>query len=191
MKKYSNASLSDGSITQKEITIDKITHTVCRMRYYHIFINFAHVHFTRCTFILPYNHEMHLWEKSRSADPTWREKSRRLKEVDEETWWVTCETRTSITDNFPGRGFHSLRSRSLWWADTRSLYGRPSYLAFVNNLYFTNDVLHPSATYQGIALFPVHTHVMKVCFQLTSLARCSSTSSHVGWHEEAGIKRTW
>ncbi|XP_076548743.1 lipid droplet defective isoform X1 [Osmia lignaria lignaria] len=47
-----------------------------------------------------------------------------------------------------GRGFHDLRSRSLWWADTRSLYGRPSYLAFVNNLYFTNDVLHPSATYQ-------------------------------------------
>ncbi|XP_033187616.2 lipid droplet defective isoform X1 [Bombus vancouverensis nearcticus] len=47
-----------------------------------------------------------------------------------------------------GRGFHDLRSRSLWWADKRSLYGRPSYLAFVNNLYFTNDVLHPSATYQ-------------------------------------------
>ncbi|XP_017788277.1 PREDICTED: uncharacterized protein LOC108570860 [Habropoda laboriosa] len=47
-----------------------------------------------------------------------------------------------------GRGFHDLRSRSLWWADTRSLYGKPSYLAFVNNLYFTNDVLHPSATYQ-------------------------------------------
>ncbi|XP_024889665.1 ATP-binding cassette sub-family A member 13 isoform X1 [Temnothorax curvispinosus] len=47
-----------------------------------------------------------------------------------------------------GRGFHGLRSRSLWWANTRSLYGRPSYLAFVNNLYFTNDVLHPSATYQ-------------------------------------------
>lgn len=54
--------------------------------------------------------------------------------------------------NFPGRGFHDLRSRSLWWANTRSLYGRPGYLAFVNNLYFTNDVLHPSATYQGIAL---------------------------------------
>lgn len=53
---------------------------------------------------------------------------------------------------FPGRGFHDLRSRSLWWADIRSLYGRPSYHAFVNNLYFTNDVLHPSATYQGIAL---------------------------------------
>ncbi|CAK9819447.1 ATP-binding cassette sub-family A member 13 [Anthophora plagiata] len=47
-----------------------------------------------------------------------------------------------------GKGFHDLRSRSLWWADTRSLYGKPSYLAFVNNLYFTNDVLHPSATYQ-------------------------------------------
>lgn len=47
-----------------------------------------------------------------------------------------------------GRGFHDLRSRSLWWANTRSLYGRPGYLAFVNNLYFTNDVLHPSATYQ-------------------------------------------
>ncbi|KAL6258986.1 hypothetical protein P5V15_008908 [Pogonomyrmex californicus] len=47
-----------------------------------------------------------------------------------------------------GRGFHGLRSRSLWWADTRSLYGRPSYLTFVNNLYFTNDVLHSSATYQ-------------------------------------------
>jgi len=76
--------------------------------------------------------------------------------------------RTSITDNFPGRGFHGLRSRSLWWADTRSLYGRPSYLAFVNNLYFTNDVLHPSAAYQGIALFPVH--VTKVCFQFASRA---------------------
>lgn len=75
---------------------------------------------------------------------------------------------TSITDNFPGRGFHGLRSRSLWWADTRSLYGRPSYLAFVNNLYFSNDVLHPSAAYQGIALFRVHTHVTKVCFQLAS-----------------------
>ncbi|OAD61200.1 ATP-binding cassette sub-family A member 13 [Eufriesea mexicana] len=50
--------------------------------------------------------------------------------------------------NNSGRGFHDLRSRSLWWADTRSLYGRPSYLTFVNNLYFTNDVLHPSATYQ-------------------------------------------
>ncbi|XP_053973403.1 uncharacterized protein LOC128873691 isoform X1 [Hylaeus volcanicus] len=47
-----------------------------------------------------------------------------------------------------GKGFHDLRTRSLWWTDTRSLYGRPSYLAFVNNLYFTNDVLHPSATYQ-------------------------------------------
>ncbi|XP_053595540.1 uncharacterized protein LOC103571174 isoform X2 [Microplitis demolitor] len=47
-----------------------------------------------------------------------------------------------------GRDFHGLRSRSLWWADTRSLYGRPSYLAFVNSLYFTNDVLHPSAIYQ-------------------------------------------
>ncbi|XP_014474957.1 PREDICTED: ATP-binding cassette sub-family A member 13 isoform X2 [Dinoponera quadriceps] len=46
-----------------------------------------------------------------------------------------------------GRCFHGLRSRSLWWANTRSLYGRPSYLAFVNNLYFTNDVLHPSAAY--------------------------------------------
>ncbi|XP_014612694.1 PREDICTED: uncharacterized protein LOC106791527 isoform X1 [Polistes canadensis] len=47
-----------------------------------------------------------------------------------------------------GRDFHGLRSRSLWWANTRSLYGRPSYLAFVNNLYLTNDVLHPSTTYQ-------------------------------------------
>ncbi|XP_043253492.1 retinal-specific phospholipid-transporting ATPase ABCA4 isoform X1 [Colletes gigas] len=47
-----------------------------------------------------------------------------------------------------GRGFHDLRSRSLWWANTCSLYGRPSYLAFVNNLYFTNDVLHPPTTYQ-------------------------------------------
>ncbi|XP_076760468.1 lipid droplet defective [Xylocopa sonorina] len=47
-----------------------------------------------------------------------------------------------------GRGCHDLRSRSLWWADTRSLYGRPGYLTFVNNLYFTNDVLHPSAIYQ-------------------------------------------
>ncbi|XP_020291877.1 uncharacterized protein LOC109858741 isoform X2 [Pseudomyrmex gracilis] len=47
-----------------------------------------------------------------------------------------------------GKGFHGLRSRSLWWADTRSLYGKPSYLAFINNLYFTNDVLHPSATCQ-------------------------------------------
>lgn len=57
-----------------------------------------------------------------------------------------------LANGFTGRGFHDLRSRSLWWADTRSLYGGPSYLAFVNNLYFTNDVLHPSATYQGIAL---------------------------------------
>nr|XP_033323682.1 uncharacterized protein LOC117218991 isoform X1 [Megalopta genalis]XP_033323683.1 uncharacterized protein LOC117218991 isoform X1 [Megalopta genalis]XP_033323684.1 uncharacterized protein LOC117218991 isoform X1 [Megalopta genalis] len=47
-----------------------------------------------------------------------------------------------------GKGFHDLRSRSLWWADARSLYGGPSYLAFYNNLYFTNDVLHPSTTYQ-------------------------------------------
>ncbi|XP_019697173.1 ATP-binding cassette sub-family A member 13 isoform X1 [Harpegnathos saltator] len=47
-----------------------------------------------------------------------------------------------------GRCFHGLRCRSLWWSNTRSLYGRPSYLAFVNNLYFTNDVLHPSAAYQ-------------------------------------------
>ncbi|XP_076237165.1 lipid droplet defective [Calliopsis andreniformis] len=47
-----------------------------------------------------------------------------------------------------GRGFHDLRSQSLWWADAHSLYGGPSYLAFVNNLYFTNDVLHPSTTYQ-------------------------------------------
>ncbi|XP_076176197.1 lipid droplet defective isoform X2 [Ptiloglossa arizonensis] len=47
-----------------------------------------------------------------------------------------------------GRGLHDLRSRSLWWGNTRSMYGRPSYLAFVNKLYFTNDVLHPSATYQ-------------------------------------------
>ncbi|XP_035722982.1 uncharacterized protein LOC118441973 isoform X2 [Vespa mandarinia] len=47
-----------------------------------------------------------------------------------------------------GRDFLGLRSRSLWWANTRSLYGRPSYLTFVNNLYFTNDVLHLSTTYQ-------------------------------------------
>ncbi|RLU15876.1 hypothetical protein DMN91_011632 [Ooceraea biroi] len=47
-----------------------------------------------------------------------------------------------------GKGFHGLRSRSLWWADIRSLYGRPTYLAFVNNFYLTNDVLHPSATCQ-------------------------------------------
>ncbi|CAL7936973.1 unnamed protein product [Xylocopa violacea] len=47
-----------------------------------------------------------------------------------------------------GKGCHDLRSRSLWWADTRSLYGRPGYLTFVNNLYFTNDVLHPPAIYQ-------------------------------------------
>ncbi|XP_050450054.1 uncharacterized protein LOC126850786 isoform X1 [Cataglyphis hispanica] len=47
-----------------------------------------------------------------------------------------------------GRGFHGLRCRSLWWSGTRSLYGKSSYLTFVNNLYFTNDVLHPSTTYQ-------------------------------------------
>ncbi|XP_023289550.1 uncharacterized protein LOC105698871 [Orussus abietinus] len=47
-----------------------------------------------------------------------------------------------------GKGFHWLRSRSLWWANTRVLHGRPSYFSIVNNLYFTNDALHPSATYQ-------------------------------------------
>ncbi|XP_033223873.1 phospholipid-transporting ATPase ABCA1 isoform X3 [Belonocnema kinseyi] len=47
-----------------------------------------------------------------------------------------------------GKGFHGLRSRSLWWDNNRALYGRSDYLAFINNLYFTNDVLHPSGTYQ-------------------------------------------
>lgn len=80
----------------------------------------------------------------------------RMKEVDvtqkSACFWKKRTDEHWRKKNFPGRGFHDLRSRSLWWANTRSLYGRPGYLAFVNNLYFTNDVLHPSATYQGIAL---------------------------------------
>lgn len=80
----------------------------------------------------------------------------RIKEVDvtqkSACFWKKRTDEHWRKKNFPGRGFHDLRSRSLWWANTRSLYGRPGYLAFVNNLYFTNDVLHPSATYQGIAL---------------------------------------
>ncbi|XP_046491171.1 uncharacterized protein ldd isoform X1 [Neodiprion pinetum] len=45
-----------------------------------------------------------------------------------------------------GRGFYGLRSISLWWADTRSFYGRPSYLAFENQVYFTNDAVELSAS---------------------------------------------
>lgn len=85
-----------------------------------------------------------------------RKKRRCLSSREKSTWDPdeSLEKRTEHFANgdFPGRGFHDLRSRSLWWADKRSHYGRPSYLTFVNNLYFTNDVLHPSATYQGIAL---------------------------------------
>lgn len=92
-------------------------------------------------------------EKEKGCPPSSIERSRRDRKVG-----VFLRKKKNRTDehwrkkNFPGRGFHDLRSRSLWWANTRSLYGRPGYLAFVNNLYFTNDVLHPSATYQGIAL---------------------------------------
>lgn len=92
-------------------------------------------------------------EKEEDCPPPSIERSRRDRKVG-----VFLRKKKNRTDehwrkkNFPGRGFHDLRSRSLWWANTRSLYGRPGYLAFVNNLYFTNDVLHPSATYQGIAL---------------------------------------
>lgn len=92
-------------------------------------------------------------EKEKGCPPPSNERSRRDRKVG-----VFLRKKKNRTDehwrkkNFPGRGFHDLRSRSLWWANTRSLYGRPGYLAFVNNLYFTNDVLHPSATYQGIAL---------------------------------------
>lgn len=137
--------------------------------YHHNFTNSAHVHFTRYSYSSESIITRCTCEKSPGIQIRRDERSHAsFRQVDEETWWVA--KRTSITNNFPGRGFHGLRSRSLWWADTRSLYGRPSYLAFVNNLYFTNDVLHPSATYQGIALFPVHTHVTKVCFQLASRA---------------------
>lgn len=96
------------------------------------------------------------WERKRKIDRRVPERSRWPGEF--------LETDELLANNFPGRGFHDLRSRSLWWADTRSLYGRQSYLAFVKNLYFTNDVLHPSATYQGIA----HALLFRSCtiFQL-------------------------
>jgi len=134
---------------------------------------------TRTLLMSPYKCEMHLREKSRRRSDVTR--VCRLREVDRDTSGELSAKWTSITD-FPGRGFHGLRYRSLWWSGTRSLYGRPTYLAFVNNLYFTNDVLHPSATYQGIALSYARMHVTKVCFRLAFRAHMS-TRSHIGWHE--------
>lgn len=141
------------------------------------FSNFAHIHFS-----CPHINTRYTCQKS-PEDESEVTRMHRLREVDEDISGELSAKRTSITDNFPGRGFHGLRCRSLWWSGTSSLYGRPSYLAFINNLYFTNDVLHPSAAYQGITFSYARTHVTKVCFRLAFRARMSSTSSHTDWHE--------
>ncbi|XP_018348552.1 PREDICTED: uncharacterized protein LOC108752306 [Trachymyrmex septentrionalis] len=88
----------------------------------------------------------HMWEESSPGDPMTLGILLIMIAFDGCLYAIIGYLITRYTDS--GRGFHSLRSRSLWWTDTRSLYGRPSYLAFVNNLYFTNDVFHPSAAYQ-------------------------------------------
>ncbi|KAG5315958.1 ABCAD protein, partial [Acromyrmex insinuator] len=88
----------------------------------------------------------HMWEESTPGDPMTLGILLIMIAFDGCLYAIIGYLITRYIDS--GRGFHSLRSRSLWWTDTRSLYGRPSYLAFVNNLYFTNDVFHPSAAYQ-------------------------------------------
>ncbi|XP_029170086.1 LOW QUALITY PROTEIN: uncharacterized protein LOC114939826 [Nylanderia fulva] len=88
----------------------------------------------------------HVWEESSPGDPMSLGLVLLMIAFDGCLYAVIGYLITRYTNS--GRGFHGLRCRSLWWSGTPSLYGRPSYLAFVNNLYFTNDVLHPSAAYQ-------------------------------------------
>ncbi|XP_066598930.1 uncharacterized protein ldd isoform X2 [Prorops nasuta] len=87
-----------------------------------------------------------MWEESSPGDPMSLGLVFIMMTIDALIYALIGYLTTKYTNS--DQDFCGLRSSSLWWSNSHSLYGKSNYSSYVNSLYFTNDVLHPTTTYK-------------------------------------------